>query len=66
MNMQQLKNKIWKACEVLEHADFDLSEMEVEFDIDIHAIDCNGMSNDITAINFNMLEETSKVRITIE
>lgn len=66
MNMQQLKNKIWKACEVLEHADFDLSEMEVEFDIDIRYIDTHGLTNDITNISFNMLEENSKVRIMIE
>ena len=66
MNMQQLKNKIWQACEVLEKADFDLVELEVEFDIDVRQIDSYGLSNDITNISYNLLEEQGKVKITIE
>jgi hypothetical protein len=61
-----LKNKIWQACSVLEHADFDIAELDVEFDIDFREADSYGLAHDVTNISYNLLEEKGKVKITIE
>lgn len=66
MNLQELKNKILKSCEILESADIDLSRVQVNFDIDFHDIDTYGQSNNIT-MTYNLLDDDeAKVTIRID
>jgi hypothetical protein len=69
MNLFQLKEKLVKACDVLESADLDLSSIKVEFDINIQQIDSFGLVNEVnevTKISYNLLDDGGTVKITIE
>jgi len=66
MNLFTLKEKLVKACDVLESADLDLSSIKVEFDINIQQIDSFGLANEVTKISYNLLDDGGTVKITIE